>query len=267
MSKFLLYSVNGRGSSASIDSGSIPSNGGDYTSNSSKVTNDERLLDDSVATAANFTATDTAVRIDKGSASIDVIDSFAFHSSAAGSNGIEVYTNSASNNSSTAEKLAFDTIIQGWNVSAQSETRADSSGKITASESERYWYVTAHQGAVATITEIMFAKQVNLTNVTLAGTEGVINGNKVVQIQGGVQYSNKRHDGIRFFNFDLKFISNTYKTTLETMRDSVFGSHDKLLYYDGSEYILVRLSDDSLQFKEVAFNVFDTQIKLTEQLS
>ena len=42
MSKFLLYSVNGRGSSASIDSGSIPSNGGDYTSNSSKVTNDER---------------------------------------------------------------------------------------------------------------------------------------------------------------------------------------------------------------------------------
>jgi len=258
MSKFLLYSVNGRGSSASIDSGSIASGGGAYTSNASKVTNDERLLDDSVATAASFTAQHAAVRVDKGSASIDVIDSFAFHSSAAGSNGIQVYTNSASDNSTATEKLTFDDIALGWNANTS----------LTAGDSERYWYVAAHEAAVSTITEIMFAKKVNLTNVTLAGTEGVIHGNKVVQSQGGVQYSNKRHDGIRFFNFDLKFISSTYKTTLETMRDSLFGSHDKLLYYDGvSEYILVRLSDDSLQFKEVAFNVFDTQIKLTEQLS
>ena len=267
MAKFLLYSVDGREGSASVDSGSIDPGGGAYSSNASKVTNDERLVDGSVATAANFTAQHAAVRVDKGAAAIDTVDSFAFHSTAAGDNGLQVYTNSSSSNSTDTEKLTFDTIIQGWNVSAQGKSRADSEAKLTASDSERYWYVAAHEAAVSTITEIMFAKQVDLKNVTLSGTEGVTNGNRVIQSQGGVQFSNKRHDGIKFWNFDLSFISATYKTELEAMRDAVFGSHDKIIYYDDNNYNLVRLSDDSLQFKEVAFNVFETKIKLTEQLS
>ena len=51
------------------------------------------------------------------------------------------------------------------------------------------------------------------------------------------------------------------------MREAVDGAHYKFLYYDGSSYHYVRMSDDSLRFKEVAYGVYDTSIKLTEQLS
>ena len=86
-------------------------------------------------------------------------------------------------------------------------------------------------------------------------------------LQGGNTYSNKRHDGKRFWNFNLKFVSSSYKTSLESMRDAIDGAHYKFLYYDGSAYYYVRMSDNSLRFKEIAYGVYDTSIKLTEQLS
>ena len=48
------------------------------------------------------------------------------------------------------------------------------------------------------------------------------------------------------------------------MRTVLYGSHDGFLYYDGSAYYYVRMSDDSLIFKEIAYGVYDTSIKLTE---
>ena len=51
------------------------------------------------------------------------------------------------------------------------------------------------------------------------------------------------------------------------MREAVDGARYKFLYYDSSAYYYVRMSDDSLRFKEVAYGVYDTSIKLTEQLS
>jgi hypothetical protein len=51
------------------------------------------------------------------------------------------------------------------------------------------------------------------------------------------------------------------------MRDAVEGAHYKFLYYDSSDYYYVRMSDDSLRFKEIANGVYDTSINLTEQLS
>ena len=51
------------------------------------------------------------------------------------------------------------------------------------------------------------------------------------------------------------------------MREAVDGAHYKFLYYDGSAYNYVRMSGDSLRFKEIAYGVYDTTIKLTEQLS
>jgi hypothetical protein len=74
-------------------------------------------------------------------------------------------------------------------------------------------------------------------------------------------------DGKRFWNFNLRHVNSTYKGNLETMRNSVYGSHKKFLYYDGSAYYYVRMSNDSLRFNEIAFGVYSTKIKLTEQLS
>lgn len=252
-----IYPTEGRETSASVDSGSIPDGGGSYTSSGSKVTNDERLVDGNLGAAANFTEQHATIRVDKGSGSVDKIDCIAYYSTAADNGGFRIYTNSASDNSSTTERATFSETTAGWNVNTS----------MTLGNAERYWYMSAHEEAVATVTQVIFGTKLNLTNVDLSGTEGKIHGNKVITSQGGVEYSNKRHDGKKFWNFDLKFINSTYKTNLETMRTALYGSHDKFLYYDDSSYYYVRMSDDSLRFTEVAVGVYDTQIKLTEQLS
>ena len=79
MAKYFIYPTEGRETSASVDSGSIPDSGGSYTSNSGKVTNDERLVDGNLGAAANFTAQHATIRVDKGSGSIDKIDSIAYY--------------------------------------------------------------------------------------------------------------------------------------------------------------------------------------------
>ena len=256
MAKYFIYPTEGRESPASVDSGSIPDGGGSYSSNSSKVTNDERLIDGNLGAAANFTAQHATIRVDKGSGSIDKIDSIAYYSTATDNGGFRIYTNSASDNSSTTERATFNATTAGWNVDVD----------MTLGNAERFWYMSAHEEAVATVTQVIFGTKLNLTNVELSGTEGKIHGNKILTSQGGVEYSNKKHAGNRFWNFDLKFINSTYKTNLETMRSALYASHDGFLYYDGSNPYYVRMSDDSLQFNEIAYGVYDTKIKLTEIL-
>ena len=260
MSQFFIYPFNGRPVSAQVQNGTITNSaaGGAFTNTGSSVTNPMRLFDDSIATATDFPAAHRVVMIDKGGASVDQIDRIAFHSTAddAEDDGIRFFTNSVSNNSGTTPFGTIADVASGWNVLS-----------VTAADSERYYYMAAHEGQVNTITELIIGKKLDLTNVTLSGTEGVNYGNDTMFTRGGLEFSNQRHGKKRFFNFDLTFINETYKTSLETMRDSVDLSHHKFLYYDGNEYIYVRMSDDSLRFKEVAFGVYDTSIKLTEQLS
>jgi len=257
MAKYFIYPRGETPIVAAIDSGSIPDGGGTYTSNASKVTSDERLIDSSIGTAANFTEQHATIRVDKGSGSVDVIDSVAFYANAADNGGFQFYTNSASDSSTTTEQATFSATAVGWNVNAS----------LTAGNAERYWYMSAHEEAVASVTEVIFGVKLTLTNIELTGVEGRNYGNDLMISHGGEEYSNQRHDGKRFWNFDLRYCSSTYKTSLETMREAVDGAHYKFLYYDGSSYHYVRMSDDSLRFKEVAYGVYDTSIKLTEQLS
>jgi hypothetical protein len=51
------------------------------------------------------------------------------------------------------------------------------------------------------------------------------------------------------------------------MKTALNGSHYKFLYYDGSDYYYVRMSSESLQFKEIANGIYDTNLNLIEQLS
>jgi len=254
MAKYFIYPRGETPIVAAIDSGSIPDGGGTYTSNASKVTSDEKLGDSSISEAANFTAQHATIRVDKGSGSINVIDSVAFYSTAVDSDGFRIYTNNASDNSSTTERSTFAAVTAGWNVDAT----------MTAGDAERYWYMSAHEGAVATVTEVIFGVKLSLTNADLNGSEGINYGNDMIISDGGEQYSNQRHGGKRFWNFDLRYCSSAYKTSLQTMRDAVKGAHYKFLYYDGSAYYYVKMSDNSLRFKEVAYGVYDTSIRLKE---
>jgi hypothetical protein len=258
MSQFFIYPFNGRPVSAQVQNGTISNsaNGGAFTNTGTSVTNPMRLFDDSIGTATDFPAAHRVVMVDKGAASVGQIDRIAFFSTAQDDDGIRFFTNDSPSNSTTSNFTTKASVDENWNIL-----------EPTAGASKRYYYMAAYEGQVNTITELIIGKKLDLTNVKLAGTEGANYGNTQTISHGGVEFSSQRHDRKRFFNFDLTFINETYKTSLETMRDSVDLSHHKFLYYDGSEYIYVRMSNDSLRFKEVAFGVYDTSIKLTEQLS
>jgi len=148
-----------------------------------------------------------------------------------------------------------DNWVEGWNELSFS----DASGQ--------YKFIQSTTGTIDDITEVIIGKKLSLTNIELTGSEGMNYGNSNAITYEGNKFSNQRHYGQRFWNFDLKLVSSTYKTSLETMREAIDGARYKFLYYDGSAYYYVRMSDDSLRFKEVAYGVYDTSIRLTEQLS
>ena len=221
-------------------------------------TNESRLTDLSLSTAAGFPANFDAVRFDLSSSG-NAIDSIAIHSNGSDTDDVNFY---GSDNAGTGVFSSFisgsgftDEFTAGWTVKA-----------AALSNSTRYVYMRSG-GELNIFTEVILGKKLDLTNVNLSGNEGVEYGNDALESYGGVRFSNQRHGARKFFDFNLSFVNETYKTSLETMRDSVKGSHYNLLYYDGSTYHYVKLSDKSLVFKEVAFGVYNTKIELTEQIS
>jgi hypothetical protein len=228
----------------------------DFAANAD-VTNETRLTDVSTATAAGFPANFDAVRFDLGSTG-NSFDSIAIHANASDTDDVNFYNSSSATSGVFANFISgsgFSTTFnEGWNV------RTDMSSAV------QYVFMRGG-GELNVFTEVILGTKLNLTNVTLSGSEGKSFGNDVVTSYGGIEFSNLRHEGKRFYNFNLNHVNETYKTNLETMRDAVRGSHYKFLYYDDSTYHYVRMSKDSLQFKEVAVGVYDTKISLVEQLS
>ncbi len=232
------------------------------------VTNPERAGDLSIATAITMPQY-KAIRFDMDS-TITAIDAVAVYSSTANTHDVHFFnSSSATTNAFGSDDANFITgssypdLTVGWNVKTGLST---TSGGATANQRYFYFYGN-HVSGQSAVTEVIIGNKLDLTNVTLSGNQGKNFGNDITTSFGGVEFSNLRHDAKRFYNFDLSYISESYKTSLETMRDAVRGSHYKFLYYDGSTYHYVRMSKDSLQFKEIAYGVYDTKISLVEQLS
>ena len=255
MAKYFIYPFSGQTTAYGIASGEVSSaNATDFTANTS-VTNHTRLTDNSITSAATYQAQWDAVRIDKGGAAIDDITAVAFYCTAANSNGFRITTSSATDG---AGSIMYDTaaVTAGWNVK----------NDITAANTERYWYAIADEGALSVVTEIIIGAQLNLTNVILGGTEGVNYGNDIIKSKGGHEFSIKQHGAQRFWNLTLAHISSSFKTTLQSFKQSMDGSYHNFLYYDGSSYHYVYMDESSLSFKEVAFGVYNANIKLIEAL-
>jgi len=251
MAKYFIYDNVGF-SEATVTDGTVS---GTTFSSSSSVTNEDRANDMSISTAFTSFGTDDALRFNVGSANASTnADRIALYFTSAHGHDMKVYAGSSTTAMGSALVNKTDNWVAGWNELSFSET------------SGQYKFIHSTTGTIDDITEVMVGKKLSLTNIELTGTEGKIHGNKVITSQGGVEYSNKRHDGKRFWNFDLKFVSSTYKTSLDTMRNALYGSHKKFLYYDSSAFYYVRMSENSLIFKEIAYGVYDTSIKLTESL-
>ena len=152
------------------------------------------------------------------------------------------------------------TINAGWTVNTG--VTVSSSSPAT-----RYYYMRQSAGANNTLTEVILGTKLNLTNINLTGAETLTHGNDDYFTYEGYKFVNQRHGEQRTWSFKLTNITSTYKTSLQAMQTALSGSHYKFLYYDGSSYYYVRMSDKSLRFREVAIGVYDTQINLIEQLS
>ena len=239
----------------------------DFAANTD-VTNPERAGDLSIATALTMPQF-KAIRFDMDS-TITAIDAVAVYSNTANTHDVHFFNSSSattnafgSGDANFITGSSFPDLTVGWNVKTGLST---TSGGATANQRYFYFYGN-HASGQSAVTEVIIGNKLDLTNVTLSGSEGKSFGNDVVTSYGGIEFSNLRHEGKRFYNFNLNHVNETYKTNLETMRDAVRGSHYKFLYYDDSSYHYVRMSKDSLQFKEVAVGVYDTKISLVEQLS
>ena len=251
MAKYFIYDNCGF-SEATVADGTVSTT---TFSASSSVTNEDRANDMSISTTFTSFGANDALRFDVGSSNASTnCDRAAFYFTSAHGQDMKVYSGSSATAMGTALVNKTDNWVEGWNELSFS----DASGQ--------YKFIQSTTGTIDDITEVIIGEKLSLTNVKLSGAEGKIHGNKVITSQGGVEYSNKRHDGKKFWNFDLKFVSSSYKTSLETMRNSLYGSHKKFVYYDSSAFYYVRMSENSLIFKEIAYGVYDTNIKLTESL-
>ena len=262
MAKYFIY-PNANLYSADPVGGDQTGGTNNFAADATSATNETRLTDVSIATAAGMPAQFDTVQFDL-TASGNTIDSLAVFTTAANTNDLDFYANDSATTNAYANGIvgsSFDELTVGWNVKA---------GTLTVSSSApatRYYYMRQSQGANNTLTEVILGTKLDLTNVKLTGAEGINYGNDLMISHGGNEFSNQRHGGKKFWNFSLGHCSSTYKASLEAMREAVDGAHYKFLYYDGSAYNYVRMSGDSLRFKEIAYGVYDTTIKLTEQLS
>lgn len=252
MAKYFIYN-NAGFSGATVTDGTVS---GTTFSSSSSVTNEDRANDMSISTAFTSFGANDALRFDVFSANASInADRISLYFTSAHGHDMKVYSGSSATAMGTALVNKEDNWVAGWNELSFSAT------------SGQYKFIHSTTGTIDDITEVIIGEKLSLTNIELTGSEGINYGNDIMVSHNGYEYSNQRHGEQRFWNFDLKLVSSTYKTSLETMRDAIDGAHYKFLYYDGSSYYYVRMSDDSLRFKEIANGVYDTSINLTEQLS
>ena len=249
MAKYFIYDNCGFSEATTAD-GTVSST---TFSASSSITNEERANDMSISTTFTSFGANDALRFDVGTSNASTnCDRAALYFTSAHGQDMKVYSASSATAMGTALVNKTDNWVEGWNELSFS----DASG--------RYKFIHATTGTIDDITEVMIGKKLSLTNVELSSTEGINYGNDMLVSHGGEEYSNQRYGEKRFWNFNLRYCSSSYKTSLQTMRDAVNGAHYKFLYYNGSAYYYVKMSDDSLRFKEVAYGVYDTSIKLTE---
>jgi hypothetical protein len=233
-----------------------------FAADATSATNETRLTDISISTAAGMPAQYDTVQFDL-TASGNTIDSIAVHSTAEDADNIDWYANDSATTNAFATGItgsSMTTINEGWTVKTGVTVSS-------ASPATRYYYLRQSVAANNTLTEVILGTKVSLTNVNLAGEYTITHGNQDNFTYEGYRFVNQSHGEKRTWSFRLNFVSSTYKTSLESMRDAVDGAHYKFLYYDSSDYYYVRMSDDSLRFKEIANGVYDTSIRLTEQLS
>jgi hypothetical protein len=225
--------------------------GGTFTSSDS-ITNEERLMDDSIAISpTNIDGSDMAM-FDFGSAK--TMDFVALYFTAEETDNVTIYY-SDDGSAVTSHAVYITTFSTGWTIIDLTE------------ESHRYWAIKfATAGSFDGLAEVIIGNKYDFdVNPDLNASTGAEFGTEVLTSLGGVEYANKRHAPKANWSWNWSSISVAMKTSLETMRDTV-QDFKKFVYYDGTNYHYVRLTG-GLDFQEIAYQRYSTSIQLREQIS
>ncbi len=227
---------------------------GSSWSDSASMTNEGRLVDQSIATAVSDYNSGDALKIDFGSAV--ALDFLAVYFSASETHNLSLYRASATNVFSSVLSMTA-TFNAGWTV-----------GEFSSASSDE-WHLAATNGDIDNLTEFIVGSKLAFEVQPDVGIgEQEIFGADVQTSIGGVEYATKKHEPKSTFSFNFSNISQTFKNNLQTFEQSV-QNYKKFIYSeDGTTgpFHYVRL-DSPIQFAEVAFERYSASFTLREQLS
>jgi len=227
---------------------------GSSWSDGTSITNEERLIDQSVATAASGIGNADALKITFSKAT--TLDFIAVYFSASESDNLALYRE-VSTDSYSSIKAMTATFSAGWTVGEFSGAAATN------------WHLASTSGVIANLTEFIVGQKLEFEVNPEIGMGEVETFNTEVNTSvGGVEYAVKMGNPRTTMTMEFSSVSSTFKDSLQSMEAQV-QDYKKFIYSeDGTTgtFHYVRL-ESPIQFKEVSYQRYSASISLTEQLS
>ena len=223
-------------------------------SDGTTMTNEERLVDQSIATAVTAFDNTDALKITFPTST--ALDFIALYFSAAETDNISLYRLVATNTFNSVLDITAN-FSAGWTV-----------GEFS-SASTTDWHLASTSGAVANLTEIIVGSKLEFEVNPEVGMGEVDSFNTEVNTSiGGIEYAVKMGNPRTTMTMDFSSVSSTFKDSLQSMEGQV-QDYKKFIYSeDGTTgpFHYVRL-ESPIQFKEVSHQRYSASISLVEQLS
>jgi hypothetical protein len=215
------------------------------------ITNHDRLIDGTIGSSITGFGANEVIRVDLGSSV--ACDFVAVYFSGAESDDLTLYASDTTTDMSTSIESMTASFVTGWNVFTFSST------------TKRYWFLRA-SGTISNLTEMIIGSKYTFdVNFDINNKVSEEFGTDIVTSYGGQEYANKRHEPKTTWNWNWSFVTASMKTSLESFQ-SVVSDHQKFIYYDDTNYHYVRMLKP-LDFTEIAYNVYSTNVSLREQLT
>jgi len=220
----------------------------------SKITNRERLIDQSIGLACSDIILNDCFRMSFDSAV--AVSAIALYFSVAETDDLEILYGTIPGEISGTALSMTATFAIGWNVFTFTEA------------TKQYWFLRSSTGGIDNLREMVLGKKYDFEQQLLQG--GIIGddpGVNVLTSHGGIEFANKKHDPKTRWAERWGGLSASEKTNLESFRDDVGINYKKFLFYDETNYHWVRMTPDSLRFTNEAGKVsYSAPITLIEQL-
>ena len=215
----------------------------------STLTNYSYATDNNLTTAITGWGDTDALRFNLGSAK--AVNFAALYFTAAEDVSIEVHAHTHLVGEQSETKTRHTDFTAGWNIIS-----------MTAEWTYRYWTVSAKGATIDNLTQIFFSHGLDLP---ISGDGITIEkpyNSFVGSTYNNTEFSNKIDTELRKWTIQLPIVTDSDKTSLETLM-SVHKNTRSFVYYDESSFYSVRLAKP-LTFNQVATNTYSTTITLQE---